>query len=586
MFNAKPTQYSTVRALFAISIAAVAPLTSTLAGVVYSQPHSGSGTLYQSSWWDPDDSDYDIHIWDNFTLPSNHAITEVNWRGGFIYGGAWGGPVVYFTVAIYPSIAANSEPDVVGGPLVQYDTPGNAGQTYAGTFGGVAMYDYHFTLPAPFQAAANTKYWVYIVAAQHGIPEWAFAQGTGGNGGYFRWVRGAHMYQAPPGDMAFTLISSDASTFTISASASPTNAGTVQGAGQYPVDSTASLLAIPNNGWGFVNWTENGTPVSVANPYNFVVTADRTLVANFIPAYTVTTAASPTYGGTTTGDGTYDAGTLVTVVATANANFTFVNWTEFGNPVSTSPTYQFNIAANRTLVANFALNSQSRIFDFDNAPVHTSLPIDLTIGGLTAHFSATGSGFSIQYANAMGFTPAGFAGLCIYPNSVFPADLIVDFDQPLADFSIMYSPQELGCDDSATMRATGYMNGVFVATNTVTAPTHGTWPTGTLTLTAPAGFNRVVVHYDAKPPTCQDWGPIFLADNMIVTLADVIAPGDLNCDGSVNGFDVDPFVLALTDPTGYAGQYPNCDIAAGDINADGSVNGFDVDGFVALLGGG
>jgi hypothetical protein len=27
----------------------------------------------------------------------------------------------------------------------------------------------------------------------------------------------------------------------------------------------------------------------------------------------------------------------------------------------------------------------------------------------------------------------------------------------------------------------------------------------------------VVVHYDTKPPTCENWGPIFLADNMIVT---------------------------------------------------------------------
>jgi len=27
------------------------------------------------------------------------------------------------------------------------------------------------------------------------------------------------------------------------------------------------------------------------------------------------------------------------------------------------------------------------LFDFDNAPVHTSLPIDLTVGGITAHFA-------------------------------------------------------------------------------------------------------------------------------------------------------------------------------------------------------
>ncbi|MCG3125361.1 MAG: hypothetical protein CHACPFDD_00179 [Phycisphaerae bacterium] len=61
--------------------------------------------------------------------------------------------------------------------------------------------------------------------------------------------------------------------------------------------------------------------------------------------------------------------------------------------------------------------------------------------------------------------------------------------------------------------------------------------------------------------------------------------GDLNCDGSTNGFDVDAFVLALTDPAAYAAAYPNCDIRSGDVNADGTVNGFDVDPFVGLLGG-
>ena len=32
-------------------------------------------------------------------------------------------------------------------------------------------------------------------------------------------------------------------------------------------------------------------------------------------------------------------------------------------------------------------------------------------------------------------------------------------------------------------------------------------------------FNSVVVHYDAPPPTGGDYGPIFMADNMIVTAA-------------------------------------------------------------------
>ncbi len=156
------------------------------------------------------------------------------------------------------------------------------------------------------------------------------------------------------------------------------------------------------------------------------------------------------------------------------------------------------------------------LFDFDNAPLGASLPIDLTVGGITAHFSATGQGFSVQRADWMGFTPVGFGGYCLSPNSVYLADLLISFSQTLTDFSIMYSPQELGCDDSARMRVTAYMNSTYVGTNTTTADPPGTWPTGTLTFSSTQGFNNVVVHYDAPPPTCQDYGVIFMADNMNV----------------------------------------------------------------------
>ncbi len=545
---------------------------SARASVAYSQPHTGSGTLYQSSWWDPDDSDYDIHTWDSFILASDQAITEIRWRGGYLYGGGFGGQAVNFTVAIYPSIAAGSQPDVVNPPLVEYETGGNAGQTYAGTFGSVAMNDYHFTLPAPFQAAAGTKYWVYILAWHNGIPEWGFAAGSGGNGGYFRYVRGYHQYQSAPGDLCFTLIASDAPTYTINASASPANAGTAQGAGAYPVNSTASMLANANAGWGFHNWTENGAPVSSANPYQFIVTADRTLVANFVPAYVITTAAGPTFGGTTGGDGTYNQGSSVTVEAVANPQFAFVNWTEYGVPVSDSASFTFSASANRNLVANFAVGAGGRIFDFDNAPSHTSLPIDLTENGLTAHLSATGGGFSIQPADTLGFTPAGFSGLCVYPNTIFPADLVIDFSQPLTSFSILYSPQELGCDDSATLRATGYLGGSFVATHTATAAAPGTWPTELLTLDSPAPFDRAVVHYDSHPPTCQDYGVIFMADNLVVTMA-VACPGDLNGDLSI---DLDDLSILLVNFGVTSGATPE----QGDLDGDGEI---DLDDLSTLL---
>ncbi|MEW6250081.1 MAG: CHRD domain-containing protein [Planctomycetota bacterium] len=59
--------------------------------------------------------------------------------------------------------------------------------------------------------------------------------------------------------------------------------------------------------------------------------------------------------------------------------------------------------------------------------------------------------------------------------------------------------------------------------------------------------------------------------------------GDLNCDGRVDFDDINPFVMALSDPAGYEQAYPNCLIIAGDINMDGAVNFEDINPFVALL---
>jgi hypothetical protein len=60
-------------------------------------------------------------------------------------------------------------------------------------------------------------------------------------------------------------------------------------------------------------------------------------------------------------------------------------------------------------------------------------------------------------------------------------------------------------------------------------------------------------------------------------------PGDMNCDGTVDFFDIDPFVNVLVDPGQYATDYPNCDAMRADIDEDGSVTFFDIDPFVALL---
>lgn len=60
-------------------------------------------------------------------------------------------------------------------------------------------------------------------------------------------------------------------------------------------------------------------------------------------------------------------------------------------------------------------------------------------------------------------------------------------------------------------------------------------------------------------------------------------PGDTDCDGTINFFDIDPFVVALIQPGSYPTLYPGCDLLSADVNRDGAVDFFDIDSFLAVL---
>lgn len=145
--------------------------------------------------------------------------------------------------------------------------------------------------------------------------------------------------------------------WTISAGASPAAGGTVSGDGVVDDGASVTLTAAPNAGYAFTSWTEGGVLVSASSTYTFTASADRTLVANFTlaPTYSITTSAAPVAGGSTSGGGTYASGASVTVSATPNAGYTFVNWTQNGTQVSAAASYTFNATASRALVANFVL---------------------------------------------------------------------------------------------------------------------------------------------------------------------------------------------------------------------------------------
>jgi len=75
--------------------------------------------------------------------------------------------------------------------------------------------------------------------------------------------------------------------------------------------------------------------------------------------------------------GTYDIGTSCTLVATPNAGYTFVNWTENGEEVSTDASYSFTVTSDRNLVANFTETSNT-----NHWTTITGTQFNLTMNGI------------------------------------------------------------------------------------------------------------------------------------------------------------------------------------------------------------
>ena len=149
-----------------------------------------------------------------------------------------------------------------------------------------------------------------------------------------------------------------AQTYTITATANPTNGGTATGGGTFNYGQSCTLTATPATGYNFVRWTKNGLQVSTNANYTFNVTESAALVAQFqLQSCAVFTSAYPVEGGTTTGGGSYLYGDNVTVTATANEGYNFINWVEDDNVVSTEANYSFTVTGSRSLTAIFELQA-------------------------------------------------------------------------------------------------------------------------------------------------------------------------------------------------------------------------------------
>jgi pectate lyase len=163
--------------------------------------------------------------------------------------------------------------------------------------------------------------------------------------------------------------------------------GTVSGAGTYIAGSSAALTATPASGWQFSGWS--GGVSGTTNPLTVTVNSNLSVTATFtqIPVtYTLTTTIVG-QGTVSPANGTYPAGTSVTLTATPASGWKFDNWS--GGYTGTSATVVMD--GNKAITANFSL-----------IPVNVTLTIQESTTGFCGVEGTVDS-------NNAGFTGAGFA---------------------------------------------------------------------------------------------------------------------------------------------------------------------------------
>lgn len=106
---------------------------------------------------------------------------------------------------------------------------------------------------------------------------------------------------------------------------------------------------------------------------------------------------------------------------------------------------------------------------------------------------------------------------------------------------------------------------------------------------APEGDAAIALHAVGDGATLSVWSRFdtsAMFDSYRVQTAaigELLLLGDTNCDGFISVGDISGFVMALTDPSGYAAHFPACDMMAADTNEDGVISVGDIAGFVAML---
>jgi hypothetical protein len=138
-----------------------------------------------------------------------------------------------------------------------------------------------------------------------------------------------------------------------------------EGTFTYWAGAVVSLTAEPDEGFGFVTWTINACTCNIANmnaaSTTITVNDDYSIIANFEAIRTVQyqLAINSTRGGNVTTPGlgvfTYDEGMVVDLIAEADEDYQFANWTGNVSAIADANSAATNITMSDSynITANF-----------------------------------------------------------------------------------------------------------------------------------------------------------------------------------------------------------------------------------------
>lgn len=147
--------------------------------------------------------------------------------------------------------------------------------------------------------------------------------------------------------------------YTLSMGVNIEGAGTVTGGGDYIPNSSATIEAIPADGYKFGAWHyDNGNGqeslLSFDNPHTFNVTGNIRVEAQFSEIDQVIANVLPQGAGVVNGSGEYQYGQMATLIATANDGYQFSHWTDYqGNIFSHNASIEVNVYGTRRFTAHF-----------------------------------------------------------------------------------------------------------------------------------------------------------------------------------------------------------------------------------------